>query len=62
MKRTKESKAVTQVRRVRQQLQREARRIGRKTYHEMLNRKRGWFVGKEPSVVRERGSTKYKAH
>jgi hypothetical protein len=61
MKTTKESKTVGQVRRIRQQLQREARRIGRKAYHAMLNRKRGWFISKGSSVVRERRSTKYKA-
>jgi hypothetical protein len=61
MKTTKESKAVTEVRHIRQQLQREARRVGRKAYHAMLNRKRGWFIGRAPSVVRERSSTKYKA-
>jgi hypothetical protein len=61
MKATKESKAVKEVRRIRQRLQVEARRAGRKAYHGILNRKRGWFVGKAPSMVRERGAAKYKA-
>ena len=59
MKAEKEPRAVTEVRRIRQKLQREARRVGRKKYHAMLNRRRGWFLGAEKTVVREKSSRKY---
>ena len=59
MKSEKEPKAVTEVRRIRQELQQEARRAGRKKYHQMLNRRRGWFLGAETPVVREKPSKKY---
>lgn len=54
MKAEKEPKAVTEVRNIRQELQREAQRVGRRKYHAMLNRRRGWFIGTEVGVVRER--------
>jgi len=54
MKAEKEPKAVTEVHRIRQKLQQEARRVGRRKYHEALNRNRGWFIGSEPVVVREK--------
>ena len=59
MKTGKEPKAVAEVRRIRRELQQEARHVGRKKYHQMLNRRRGWFLGAEPAVVREKPSKKY---
>ena len=59
MKTEKEPKAVTEVRRVRHELQLEARRVGRKKYHQMLNRRRGRFLAAEPVVVREKPGKKY---
>ena len=61
MKAEKEPKAVTEVRSIRQKLQAEARRIGRRKYHAMLNRRRGWFIGAEVGVVREKPTKKYRA-
>ena len=58
MKTEKEPKAVTEVRRIRQKLQQEARRVGRRKHHEMLNRRRGWFLGTDIAVVRGK-SAKY---
>ena len=54
MKTEPEPKAVTEVRSIRQKLQQEARRVGRRKYHALLNRRRGWFIGAEVAVVRER--------
>ncbi len=59
MKTGKEPKAVTEVRRIRSELQQEARRVGRKKYHQMLSRRRGWFLGAETAVVREKPGKKY---
>ena len=53
MKTVKEPKAITEVCRIRRDLQQEARRVGRKKYHQMLNRSRGWFLVAETAVVRE---------
>ena len=61
MRAEKEPKAVTEVRRIRQKIQQEARRIGRRKYHEMLNRRRGWFIGTAPGVVREKPAKKYRS-
>ncbi len=60
MKTEKKPKAVTEVRRIRQKLQQEARRVGRKKYHAMLNRRRGWFLGADVAVVREKPGKKYR--
>jgi hypothetical protein len=59
MKIAKEPKAVTEVRRIRRELQEEARHVGRKKYHQMLNRRRDWFLGAETPVVREKPARKY---
>jgi len=59
MKTEKEPKAVTEVRGIRRELQQKARRVGRRKYHQMLNRRRGWFVGAETAVVREKPGNKY---
>jgi hypothetical protein len=59
MKTAKESKVISEVRAIRQRLQMAARRVGRKKYHEELNRRRGWFIGSSAPVVREK-SAKYK--
>lgn len=59
MKAEKEPRAVTEVRRIRHKLQQEARRAGRRKYHAMLNHRRGWFIGSEPAVVREKPAKKY---
>ena len=59
MKTEKEPKAVVEVRRIRLKLQQEARRIGRRKYHELLNRRRGWFIGSDAGVVREKPTRNY---
>lgn len=61
MKTEKEPKAVAEVRSIRQKLQDEARRVGRRKYHAMLNRRRGWFIGAAVGVVREKPAKKYGA-
>ena len=59
MRADKEPKAVTEVRRIRRQLQQEARRVGRRKYHEKLSRRRGWFIGAETVAVREKPARNY---
>jgi len=50
MKTEKEPKAVTEVRQIRQDLQLEARRKGRKKHHAMLNRRRCNFFLPTPAT------------
>ena len=56
MKTGKEPKAITEVRHIRRTLQQEARRMGRKKYHAMLNCRRGWFLGVPLAVVHEKSA------
>lgn len=47
MKAEKESKVIAEVRRIRRQLQEEARRVGHRKYHEHLNRRQDHRLGKK---------------
>jgi len=46
MKKEKESKVIAEVRRIRREMDKEARRVGMDKFIEELNRKRGWLLGK----------------
>ena len=66
MKKSYEPKAMRELRKIRDEIHREATAVGFDRYFEELNKKSGWLLGKSrkarlASVVREKPAKKYGA-
>jgi hypothetical protein len=66
MKKHREPEALRELHQIREQIYREAKKVGLDRYYDNLNRKAGWLLGKSKktpraAAIRERPA-KYKAH